>query len=61
MNYHKIFDFTWIQNGPPKSFFIYAIPLRKINKSFVAILTKNGHHHIDQKPSKLMDLMMFGM
>ena len=38
---NKIFDFTEIQNRPPKSLFLYATPLRKINKSFVSKLTKN--------------------
>ena len=37
---NKIFDFTEIQNRPPKSFFLYATPLRKINKICVSKLAK---------------------
>ena len=37
---NKMFDFTWIQNRPPKSFFVYATNLRKIKKIFGSKLTK---------------------
>ena len=38
---NKISDFKWIQIRPPKSFFLYVTPLRKINTIFVSKLAKN--------------------
>ena len=61
---YKKVDFTWIQIDPQKVFFLYATPLRKINKSFVSKLAKYCIPNIIKSIKNyenLIDLMMCGI